>query len=238
MGVDDLISHLQQFKDSGLSDQFAKALIPMGLEPMTALTDAILAAWTTFWAAFLFCRASGRRPVVLWAWAFVATAVSSLAGVAYHGCRILFSFTGTWIVWKIVPVSTGVAMFCFGCAAAVVWLRPAVRRVAVILLALELAGCLIWAVKSNDFKVVIADSVPVLIALLIGSALHWKDRASPWIAAGVLTSFLAAAVQATELFHLQRLGPLDFNDVFHLIQMVAMVLLYRGGVLLGETRPD
>jgi hypothetical protein len=238
MKVEDLIALLTQMSASGFPGQLQAAGLNLAIfEPWTALTDSILASWVAFWAAFLFSRANGSRPVTLWACGFLATAVSALAGVAFHGCRIVFglSVTTVGLVWKIVPVSAGVATLCFGCAVAIVWLRPRARRIAITLLIIEF-GCLLGATfllappRSNSFGIVLFDWAPLLIALLIGAVFHWNDRASRWIAAGVLAVFLAGGVQATG-WH--KGHPPDANDIFHLIQMAAMYLLYRGGALLG-----
>jgi hypothetical protein len=241
--VQRLIEHLREIERSGLPQKLLYAGLSKNLgviEPWTALTDSILAAWVAFWAAYLFCRANGRRPVVLWAWSFVASAISSLAGVAFHSCRLFMPIEATRLTWKLVPVATAVATLCLGWAAAIVWLRPGSRRVAVAFLILEWAACLGFVFLGpppwcNRFLVVIIDSAPVLLALLIGSALHWNDRASRWIAAGVLTAVVAGLVQ----FSGWREGnPPDNNDVFHVIQMAAMYFLYRGGTLLGAPAPD
>jgi hypothetical protein len=237
MKVEDLIALLTQMSASGFPKQLQAAGLNLAIfEPWTALTDSILAAWVAFWAAFLFSRANGLRPVILWACAFLATALSSLAGVAFHGCRIVFgSVTAVSLVWKIVPVCAGVATLCFGCAIAMVWLRPRARRIAVVFLVAEFV-CLLGATfllappRSNSFVIVLFDWTPMLILLLIGATFHWNDRASRWIAAGVLTVFVAGAVQMTG-WH--KGHPPDANDIFHLIQMAAMYLLYRGGALLG-----
>ncbi|MEA2238526.1 MAG: hypothetical protein QOC81_3250 [Thermoanaerobaculia bacterium] len=241
--VQKLIEHLQEIERSGLPQKLLHEGLSKNLgviEPWTALTDSILATWVAFWAAYLFCRANGRRPVVLWAWAFLASAVSSLAGVAFHGCRLFMPIEATRFVWKLVPVASGVATLCLGLAAAIVWLRPAARRAVAALLVVEFAACLgavfllppPWC---NKFLIVIIDSAPVLLALLIGSALHWKESASRWIVPGVLTAVIAGAVQ----FSGWRAGhPPDNNDIFHVIQMAAMYFLYRGGVLLGDPERD
>ena len=185
---------------------------------MTALTDAILALITVALAGRLFARAAGRRPVLLWAWAFVFMALAAISGALYH--------YGVRAVWKAVPLSSGAAMFCFGCAAAAAWLRPPLRRAAIVLLALQFAGCIAMTVKSDAFWVAIADAAPVLLALLLGAAMRRGDASSPSIIAGVVLTIVGAGVQAISALHL---GPFNHNDLFHLIQMPAMFLLYRGG---------
>lgn len=205
---------------------------------MVAFTDAILAGGTLFMAGILFSRANGRRPVVLWAWAFVCTAIAALAGVYYHVCRLNLSLGATQIAWKVVPFSSGLAMFFFGWAAAVAWLRPAVLRVALALLALDIGACLFWAIFSNSFLIVIAESLPVLVALWALSERHSQNPASQWIAPGVFTSVLAAIAQATSLLGSDTLRGFDPNVAFHLIQLVANYFFFRGGLLLEELRDE
>lgn len=65
----------------------------------------------------------------------------------------------------------------------------------------------------------------------------WARRrvaSAPWIAAGILLSLAAAAVEALGL---SPGGPVSHDDVYHSIEIGALVLLYRGGLLLGDLRP-
>ena len=186
------------------------------MEPLTALTDAILAAWTSLLSALLFARARGRRPVILWACGFAATAAGALAGAAYHYWRV---------PWMLIPVTTGAAALCLGCAVAVAWFGPAARRVAVALLIAELIACVIASTMSDSFVIVAVDYGPVLLMILVACIIHRRERAARLIAAGIAVAFIALGVEASSL----RLGVLDHNDLFHAIQMAAMFLLYRGG---------
>lgn len=231
MNLDELIAALRELQASTLPEQLKNADLKAGLEPMTALTDAILAAWTSFLAAFLLARANGRRPVVLWGWGFIAAAVSALAGVAYHGARIHFGYTGTVLSWKLVPVSTGVAAVCLGVAAAMVWLGPATRRIVVTILVVKFVAFLGWAMVSNSFLVPALDYGTVLVFILFLALHYYRQRAARFVAAGIVVSFIAVGVQSSDL----TLIGLDHNDIFHVIQMIGMYLLYRGGALLEAT---
>jgi Family of unknown function (DUF6962) len=181
------------------------------MEPITALTDAVLAAWTAFLCALLFARAR-----VLWASAFAALAVAALAGTAYHCCR-LFP--------KLVPVAIGLTSLFLGAAIAMAWLGPRARRVAIGILVVEFVACMIGVMVMKDwFRVAVYDYLPVLVAVLIACIVKWREPAARFIAAGIVVSFIALAFQMSHMpFH---------NDVYHVIQMAALVLLYRGGVRL------
>ncbi len=190
------------------------------MEPVTALTDVVLSAWTALLSTLLFMRAAGRRPVILWACGFAATALGSLAGAAFHFWRV---------PWMLVAVPTGAAALCLGCAIAIAWLGPAARRIAIALLIVEFAGCVIASAMSDSFVVVAADYGPVLLVILIASLFRLRERAARLIAAGIVVAFIALGVEASSL----RLGMLDHNDLFHVMQMAAMFLLYRGGASLS-----
>jgi hypothetical protein len=228
MSMEAMIETLQQLIDANVDAQLQALGLDMRLEPMTAFTDAILATWTAILAGLLFARARASSAVRLWAWAFVAATVSSLAGVAYHGFRTWFTWPVplTLVSWKAVPIATGVAALCLGSAAALVWLNPKARRVAITILGIEFAACVIAALVNNSFVIVAVDYAPVLLALLLGAWMNRGRPASAFIAAGVVVSFVAVGIQRLESWQYH-------NDVFHLIQMIAMYLLYRGGAELG-----
>lgn len=232
--IDDIITVAQQIRASGVTTELENLEVAAGLEPLTAFTDAILAAWVAFLAGSLFARAQGRRPVLLWAWAFVATVVSSLAGVAYHGWRVFFDplVPMSILSWKFVPIATGIAALCLGSAAAPAWLGPRARKIALAILVLEFVVCIAASLprENNSFAIAGIDYLVVLIALAVGCALHWSQRSARFIAAGIAVSLVAIAVQMSKA----RIGSFDHNDVFHVIQMGAMYLLYRGGVRLAE----
>ena len=65
---------------------------------------------------------------------------------------------------------------------------------------------------------------------VVGARLR-RDRASRWILAGVGVSVLAAGVQASG-FALHR--NFNHNDLYHVIQIAAMILLYAGARRLRD----
>ncbi len=181
------------------------------MEPITALTDAVLATWTAFLCALLFARAK-----VLWASAFATLAVAALAGTAYHCCRLLP---------KLVPIAIGLTSLFLGAAIAMAWLGPIARRVAIAVLVVEFVACAVGVMVMKDwFRVAVYDYLPVLVAVLIACIVRRRDPAARFIAAGIVVSFIALAFQMSRVpYH---------NDVYHAVQMAALALLYRGGVLL------
>jgi len=90
---------------------------------------------------------------------------------------------------------------------------------------------LIYAVcvaLSDDFAIVIADYASVMVAILLVCLFHWSDPAARWIATGVAISFVAGGAQISSI----RIGPLNHNDIYHVIELGGLYCWYRGGLQL------
>jgi hypothetical protein len=88
----------------------------------------------------------------------------------------------------------------------------------------------------DNFLLVIADYGSALVAVLLAA---WLIRPSGltagagWVAAGVGVSVVAGVIQARKLAPHPRF---NHNDLFHVVQMVALYLLYRGGLLFVDMK--
>jgi len=78
---------------------------------------------------------------------------------------------------------------------------------------------------SNDFRYVIYNYVPAMIAILLMAIFHKNF----WLVGAVMISFAGAAIQRSGV---QLHKHFNFNDIYHLVQMVAMYFFYRGGKIL------
>ncbi|MFQ6115654.1 MAG: hypothetical protein ACE5NG_16460, partial [bacterium] len=92
----------------------------------------------------------------------------------------------------------------------------------------------VWMVTHNDFRYVIFDYVPAMLGVIVlqlYAFIDRKDRSVGWIVAGVLVSFAAAGIQQSGFtIHVH----FNYNDLYHLIQMGAMFLLYKGACVLRD----
>ena len=125
-------------------------------------------------------------------------------------------------------LSVGVASFGMlaGSAAAVFPGRTGKALLAIA--AAKLAIYSAWMLFHSQYIYVIADTGIALVAvaaLHAWSALRRRDRASLWMLAGVGVSLLAAAVQASGYAPNRAF---NHNDLYHVIQIGAMLLLYGG----------
>ena len=95
-------------------------------EPMTMVTDYLMAAQCVFLALSLLAksRRAGRDSVGLWVTAFLVAALAAFAGGTAHGFRLYLGEANWSVVWTITVWSIGsgsVLMFIAGLRSA---LRP------------------------------------------------------------------------------------------------------------------
>lgn len=177
-------------------------------DPMALVTDSALAVVAWVLAALLY---RARKP---WPPAFVFTGIAAFLGGIYHG---LFEHP---TLWKATVYAVGLASFflLFGSGG------RGLRAFA----AVKLAAYLIWMSLTDGFLWVIVDYGVTLLIVFAVHAMR-KSPATKWIGGSIAVSIVGALVQQTRV----TIDPywFDFNDLYHLIQMGALWMLYRAGML-------
>jgi len=195
-------------------------------EPSTMLTDYALAGVTGWLALRLYRCIESQASRIGWIVAFAALALTALLGGTYHGFRLP--------VWTATVLLAGIISFAMVAGSAIATTAGPLRHAILALAGAKLLLYEAWMLSHDDYVYVIADtgSALAVVAVLHGWALARRgDAPSRWILAGVGVSLLAAAVQASG-FDLHR--HLNHNDLYHLIQIAAMVLFYRGVAIMSD----
>lgn len=201
-------------------------------EPVTLLTDYLLTllggglAWR-LWRDTAMSIAAVRW----WFRALLVLALSALVGGSYHGFAPNFPGIVDEIWWRLVlwticllGYTMGAALVCeFSSSSGRVFLK----RLLVTKLVLSSTIVLILP----DFFVAIIDYGSAMLAWLVG-ALMVRRTWRGWIIVAVLLSMAAAWVQQNGA---QWAGVLNHNDLFHLIQALALVAFYRAALRMGGT---
>jgi hypothetical protein len=199
------------------------------------LTDYVLAGVASVQACGLV-RANDSRAARLWALAFLAAAASALVGGSVHG----FGFAMPCPLEKLLRVGTvmGVGLLGTSLLAGVVFaaVRPGWgRHWLLALCAAKLAFYLAWVAYHPQFRFAAYDSLPSGL-LVQGFLVHWRGRGGPpeatQGAAGLGLSIAGAVFQQAGL----GIHPVWFNhnDLYHVIQAVALVLVGRAGRMLRD----
>jgi hypothetical protein len=177
-------------------------------EPMTLATDLMLTV-----AALIF---AGRlwRVHRMWALAFLFTAAGSFFGGMHHGFAPQMTPMAALLLWKATLFSIGIASFFL--------LAGSNRRLAIVAM-VKLIVYISWMITHDDFLYVILDYG--LTLLIVGAVVRTR-----WVIASIIVSVIGALVQQSG-FALHR--HFNHNDLYHVIQLLALWLLYRGGLQMS-----
>jgi hypothetical protein len=162
----------------------------------------------------------------LWGLAFLALAAGAALGGTHHGFELE-------ALWKPTVLAIGLASCGMLAGSAFATTDGRLRQALVALALVKLAAFWLWTWDDDRFIWVVADTGLgfALVALL--HALRARERGSGAILAGVGLSVVAGAVQASGL-DLHR--HFNHNDLYHVIQIAAMVAYYRGVSQLLDRR--
>jgi hypothetical protein len=204
-------------------------------EPAVALTDYILAIESAIFAILLH----RRRPSALQFWLtvyFASVCAASLFGGTVHGFFSHLQSSTRQTLWSQALWSA--TLLAIGVTALATWFMVAAllssRRLSVLVrmaAALQVAAytiCVLFITTS--FWTAIAVNIPAVVFLLTTVAHKYSvERQRPLLLmiASLALSLFAAALQQLRV----GLHPIHFdhNAVYHVIQAIALYLLYRGG---------
>lgn len=199
----------------------------------TLVSDYVLAAVTAALAWRLGARRDGHASRGLWALALGALAFGAFTGGSYHGFRGALPPAAVWIVWKVTVVAIGVGAAAMIAGSAAATAGPRLLRALRWIALSSFAIYALWMLFHNAYIFVVGYTAlaMALIAALHAWALGRGDLASRWMLSGVAVSALAAAAQASGFDPHPRF---NHNDLYHAIQVGAMLLFYAGATRLRD----
>ena len=208
----------------------------MGLNPSpteltTAATDAALALLALLCIRWLATRRSADpRKVTLWILVLALLALASILGAVAHGLEL--SERAAFFLWQPLYLSLGLVVALFVVAAVYDGFGPdTARRWLIPALVVGALFYLVTLLFPDTFLVfVLYEAAAMLAALALYGRLARRTRKRwAWlIVLGIALNIVAAAIQASGTVRLDLVVPFDHNGVFHLVQMVAIVVLVAG----------
>jgi hypothetical protein len=205
-------------------------------EPMTLATDYLLGTVSEV-CAVLLLKQNGRLRqtcIRLWAFALMAAATGSYAGGTYHGLGHALSAPVATMLWKLTTISMGVASFLLLAAAINATFSGQDRRWLLAGAMVKLAIYVGWMLGHDEFRFVIYDygsTLGILLVLLVAGWTRGVRGHRAYIAAGILVSIAAAALQQSGI----RLHEhFNHNDLMHVVQTGGVWLLWKGGARLRD----
>ncbi len=205
-------------------------------EPTTMITDYLLGLFTFVLALRLF-KLNGEQPqnsLRLWSGALAASAIAAFLGGTSHGFALHFSDFAKTAIWKATVYSIGLASFLMLSGTLFAVVANPLRKLLLGLVLLQFLIYAGWMISHDEFKYVIFDYVPAMLGVVLLQAYaysKWKHKSAVWLISGVLISFAAAGIQMSGFTIHQHF---NHNDLFHVIQIGANYLLYKGASLLKD----
>jgi hypothetical protein len=205
-------------------------------EPATMLTDYGLALLSALfgWRLWRAGQVSTNTCISGWAVGMGALAVASFAGGTVHGFSLVLAECVLQGLWKGTAFAIGLASCCFLTGTMIATVAQPLRQGLIVAAAIQFACYAAWMAIHDEFRYVIYNYGITLAVILFVQVYHGIVHNVPsarWIVAGILVSFLGAAVQQSGL----GLHPsFNHNDLYHVIQMAGITLLYRGASLLQD----
>lgn len=197
-------------------------------ERVTAINDVFMGLLAAF-AALNISQLAGFRSD-LWAWTFGLLAVSSFLGAVAHGFQM--SQRTNDRLWMPINLSLGLTLGLFVVASLFDLGGEQLARVALpIMLAVGVGFFLFTLWKPGTFMTFLAyEALAMIFALGAYGYVFFNDSlaGAGWLAVGIFVTILAALVQATGKAGKGIVWYFDNNGVFHVVQMLGLVLLWLG----------
>lgn len=199
-------------------------------EPATTITDYILSVGTYLLAVLLLLEGISRwqNSVLLWGVAFLAIATAALAGGTFHGFPDMNPLVRAGL-WKVTVFSIGLSCM-FMLAGTVYATQVPYHKWILAVILLNFLVFAIWMIFRNDYKYVVYDSLITMFAVLALLVIY-QPPGTKWILIAVLVSFAAAGIQRSGFSPHKHF---NHNDLYHVIQMFAMYLFYKGAMILRD----
>jgi hypothetical protein len=214
------------------------ALLMIITEPMTMLTDYLIALEAIVFAVVLLKVGFSKqqRSILLWAATFGCVAVAAFLGGTCHGFVSYLGNERVRVMWQIMVYCLGIASYLMLAATVISTLPRRVHRWVLLGFGVKSLLYLYWAaylMGNYAYSVLDYLSAMVIVLLLQGWALYQgrNVRAAKWILAGIAVSGFAVAVQGSGV----AIGRhFNHNDIYHVIQMLGLYLFYRGAIWLRD----
>ena len=203
-------------------------------EPSNVVSNLVLAAGAVVLAVRLG-DAGGGAGVALVACALALIGVAAVLGAMVHGLTRQLGERRWRALWRLTLWVAALVNATLLAGIVIAELRGPAMTALVAVALVKLVVAARHAARDGDFRWVVLDSGLSLAVVAALAAVAWLERsatapAAPWLLGAVVVSVAAGLVQRGARAPHRHL---TCNDLYHLGQLVAVYLLYRGGLLLA-----
>jgi hypothetical protein len=206
--------------------------IDIPTEQTTAATDVVLSI-LAFIVALKVYKAGNdvdSRKTRIWVWAFGLLTFASATGAIAHGLQM--SKLTNFVLWQPLNLALGVAIGLFVAGVVYDFRNFSLPKMLVpILLVFAIIFFTITVILPNTFIIfIIYEAIAMLFAFVVYTILSLRRtiKGAGFMAVGILVTIIAAAIQAIETIKVSLIWTFDHNGIFHIVQMIALIILLKG----------
>lgn len=215
-------------------------IIDIPTEQTTAATDVLLAILSFIVAIKVYQTGIhiDKIKTRIWVWAFGLLSFASAVGAIAHGFQ-MSKFTN-FLLWQPLNLSLGIAIGLF--AAGVIYDYKNFSLPKNLIPKLLIFACIFFMITiilPNAFIVfIIYEAIAMLFAFVVYIilALRKKIKGAWVMAAGIFVTIIAAAIQSIEAIAVTFIWEFDHNGIFHIVQMIGLIILLKGLQLEFKSR--
>jgi len=204
---------------------------PFIYEPTTTLTDFLIFILGVVFGLNTFPDGDSLFHWI-WACAFLSVGMGGLLGGLTHGIGPKLSDEFNQALWGLTLFFVGFTGILLGLSGLILVIGKEFHSTLFILAILFMLTYLMNVRQNSSFSTAVKFYLPMMIIALIGfsiGAFYFEKTGALFIVIGLLVSVAASVVQVMNIsFHKH----FNHNDLFHVIQMLGMYLMYRGGLEL------
>jgi uncharacterized protein DUF6962 len=207
-------------------------------EPVTSITDYILAVETCLFSILLFLGHQGQTSILLWAGGYAALAISAFLGGTFHGFQPVLKISTFVALQRLSALTIISTLLLFIAAGIISAFTGEVSWILFIASAVLVAAGIYWTSKNHkrDFTIegsprIVWIIFGVLAALLVRHFLANGNTIGYFMYTGALVMLIGIALQQQEFVIHPKFNE---NDLCHVFFMAGLFFLYRGGLLLRD----
>lgn len=202
---------------------------PFLYEPTTSITDYIIGLLGIYFG-YKTLQIQSSIFHLLWAISFFSLSMGGFLGGTRHGLGPRFPAILNNLVWRAAILFVMLTAVLITASVSTLFIDRDWHS-SILVICISLVFYCILRIKKNDsFRHVINFNLPLLVISFFGFIAAFfilGYTGALFILIGISVSLVAARVQASGVALHEHF---NHNDLFHIIQMLGMVLMYRGGL--------
>ncbi len=206
--------------------------IDIPTEQTTAITDVLLAI-VALYVTFSIYYVGKKVDIIktrIWVAAFGLLFLAALLGAFAHGIKM--SPATNALIWQPLNLSLGISIALFAAGVIYDWKGFSIsRNLFIILLG---SGILFYTITllipGSFFVFILYEAVAMIFSLILYIYL-WVGKKFPgalFMATGILITMIAAVIQTINNLSITIIWDFDHNGLFHIIQMIGIIVIMSG----------